>query len=653
MIHLRPVLTMRGVSKLGNNEYEGRSAFLFMTQTIDKKSRFLPLLPSDSPVSISGLPDATSVEDAGEGGALSFPVVGVGASAGGVEALQRLFKLLPAGKDIAYVVVVHLARDYPSHLADILARITSMPVAQVTGSTAVQPNSVYVIPPGHYLIFSSGYLHLEAIGELRAQRKAVDVLFTSLAEEQRERSIGIVLTGADHDGTVGLKAIKAAGGMIIAQAPETAEHANMPESAVQTGLVDHVVPIEEMAEILIQYIGRSSLWRSASPPTSAEEDTKALKDILALMRTLGRMDFRGYKEGMLMRRLKRRMALQGCDSVAAYSQQLQAQHEEVEALRRDFLINVTEFFREPRAWGALEESVLQRILDDHQPGEPIRAWVAGCSTGEEAYSLGMTLLEMRRKAGLDIGVRIIASDLDQEALEVARAGGYPDSIANVLNPELLARYFSRVEGSLFRVRKALRECILFSHHNLIADPPFSRMDLISCRNLLIYLKPEVQDQLLRMFHFALKPGGYLFLGKSETVGSRYSLFTPISKEFRIYQSKETLKRMPVRLPLVPGAAGTHVSTGAGAGQPKRAQYSEMVRELLLKQRLATAVLIDQESQVLYFYGPTRDFIAQPEGAATHDLLSLVSERLRVALRGVIHSVRDEGKTGEIVLECPP
>ncbi len=242
--------------------------------------------------------------------------------------------------------------------------------------------------------------------------------------------------------------------------------------------------------------------------------------------------------------------------------------------------------------------------------------------------------------------------LDHASLEVARKGIYPGSIANVLNPELLARYFTRIEGNRFRVRKTLRESVLFSQHNLIADPPFSRMDLISCRNLLIYMKPEVQDQLFRMFHFALKPEGYLFLGKSETVGEHHQLFTPVSKKFRLYQSKETPRRVPVRLPLIPDTSVTRLSAEVPRTQPRHVEYAELVRELLLKQRLVTAS-IDRDSQVLYFYGPTRDFITQPEGAATRDLLSMVSDKLRLALRAVIHSVREEGKTGEVILERPP
>ena len=623
-----------------------------MTQVDGKKSEPFPLLPGGSPVEISGLPDALSIESTLGREPLPFPIVGIGASAGGVEALQRLFRFLPAAGDIAYIVVMHFAPDRPSHLADILAKVTSMPVVQIKEDLPIEPGSVYVIPPGRYLIFDSGYLRLERIPESRHSRKAIDVLFTSLAEEQRERAICIVLTGADHDGTVGLKAIKAVGGMVIVQEPGTAQHADMPESAIQTGLVDYVVPIEEMAQTLAQYIDHSSLWRHAPPPSALREDTQALNDIVAFMRIRAGADFRGYKEGMLMRRAKRRMALRGFESLPAYLKHLQTNKEEIEALRKDLLINVTEFFREPQAWQALEESVLSRIIDDRNSGQPLRAWVAGCSTGEEAYSLGIALFEKRQKAGLDIGLNIIASDLDHSALEVARAGIYPGTIANLLNPELLARYFTRIEGNRFKVRKAIRESILFSQHNLISDPPFSRMDLISCRNLLIYMRPEVQDQLFRMFHFALRPGGYLFLGKSETVGVHHELFTSISKKFRLYQSKETAHRMPVRLPLIPNTSATRVSAEAWVGQPRRPEYAELVRELLLKQRVTTAVLIDRDSQVLYFYGPTRHFIVQPEGAATRDLLSMVPDRLRMAVRAVAHSARKEGKA-EAILECPP
>lgn len=625
-----------------------------MTQADDKKSEPYPLLPDGSPVSISGLPDARTIESSTQGESIPFPVVGIGASAGGVEALQRLFKFLPADKDIAYIVVVHLAPDHPSHLADILAKATSMPVIQVREDLPVEPNTVYVIPPNHYLILDSGYLRLEQIPQPRPIRKVIDVLFTSLAEEQQERAIGIVLTGGDHDGTVGLKAIKAAGGMVMAQAPQTAQHPSMPESAISTGLVDHVLPIEEMAQTLTQYIDHSSLWRREAASTPAEEETLTLRNIIALLRTHAGVDFRGYKEGMLMRRTKRRMALRGFENLEAYFSYLQNTPKEIRALGEDLLINVTEFFREPQAWQILEEDVLSRIIDNHEPGEPIRAWVAGCATGEEAYSLGMALLELLHKAGLDIAVNIIASDLDPPALEVARAGIYPESIANILNPELLVRYFTRLDGDRFRVRKALRELILFSQHNLIADPPFSRMDLISCRNLLIYMKPEVQEQLLQMFHFALKPGGYLFLGKSETVGAHHELFTPISKQFRLYQAVDTGRKQPIRLPLIPDTLTTRVRAESGGGaQLRRTEYAELVRELLLKQRLATGVLIDRDSQVLYFYGPTKDFLTQPEGAVTRDLLLMASDRMRLALRAVIQSVRSEGKPGEFILECPP
>lgn len=619
-----------------------------MTQANDEKHTAADAVqPSRPTFAEGGLPDAELAE--GSRDASSFPIVGVGASAGGVEALQKLFKLLPSDRGVAYVVVVHLAPDHPSHLADILAKSTPIPVVQVLADVVVEANNVYVIPPNHFLTLSGGFLRIQQIPQPRPLSRAVDRLFVSLAEELHERAMCIVLTGADHDGTVGLKAIKAVGGMVMAQLPETAEHRGMPESAIHTGLVDYVLPIENMGEKLLQYIERSALWQpEVAAPT---EDTKALTEVVNLLATRGVGDFRGYKEGMLMRRTKRRAALHGLPSLDAYIAYLQKDPHEVRALGADFLIKVTEFFREPAAWLALEQQILPRILETIVPGEPLRIWVAGCATGEEAYSIGITLLEMMNKGGLSVKLNIIGSDLDAPSLEVARAGRYPESIAAVLNPELLARYFIRSDDGQFVVRKALRESVIFSQHNLLADPPFSHMNLVSCRNLLIYMKPEVQDKILRMFHFALKPEGYLFLGKSETIGEDLGLFTPVDKQHRLYRSVPTERKIPVKLPLVPDTSTTRLRNHSGA-HAERVTHAELVRELLLKQRSATAVLIDNNAQVLYFYGPTHDFIRQPEGAATRDLLSMVSDEIRIALRGVIHAVHNEEKSGEIVLPAP-
>jgi two-component system CheB/CheR fusion protein len=536
--------------------------------------------PADSPFTQGGLPDVGwTDEPATRNEQSSFPIVGVGASAGGVEALQRLFKSLPSDRGIAYVVVVHLAPDHPSHLADILAKSTSMHVAQVLADTAVEANTIYVIPPNHFLTLESGLLR-------------------SLAEELQERSICIVLTGADHDGTVGLKAVKAVGGMVMAQLPETAQHPGMPESAVHTGLVDYILPIEEMGRKLTQYIDQSALWQPTLPAPA--EDARVLGEIVNLLCTRGGGDFRGYKEGMLVRRTKRRMALQGLNSLDAYLDYLRKTPGEVRMLGADFLIKVTEFFREPAAWQALEQQILPKIIESLEPGEPLRVWVAGCATGEEAYSMGIILLELMSKGGVSIKLNIIGSDLDHSSLEAARAGRYPESIATVLKPELLARYFIRSDDGQFVVRKALRESVIFSQHNLLADPPFSHMNLVSCRNLLIYLQPEVQDKILRMFHFALNPEGYLFLGKSETIGEHHELFTPVDKQHRLYRSVTTERKIPVKLPLVPDASATRVGSQP-VGHSARLAHAELVRELLLRQRSATAVLIDHNSQVLYFY----------------------------------------------------
>jgi two-component system CheB/CheR fusion protein len=623
-----------------------------MTQADEKKSSPDILQPRNSRFTEMGLPDVQfKTESAAGDKPPSFPIVGVGASAGGVEALQRLFKSLAPDRGIAYVAVVHLAPAYPSHLADILAKSTSMPVVQVSADVAVKPDTVYVIPPNYFLTLDGGFLHIHQIPQPRPLPRAIDRFFISLAEEQQERAICIVLTGADHDGTIGLKAIKAAGGMVMAQLPETAQHPGMPASAIHTGLVDYILPIEDMGERLFQYIDQSALWQSELPAIPVEE-TGALGEIVALLGTRGGGDFRGYKEGMLMRRTKRRMALQGLTSLEAYAAHLRENPDEVRALGADFLINVTEFFREAQAWEALEQQVLPEIIETLAPGETLRVWVAGCATGEEAYSMAITLLELISKGGVHVTLNIIGSDLDHSSLEVARAGIYPESIAAVLKPELLARYFIREDGGQFRARKVLRESIMFSQHNLLSDPPFSHMSLVSCRNLLIYMKPDVQDKLIQMFHFALKPGGYLFLGKSETIGEHNELFTPVDKPYRIYRCLPTERKIPVKLPLVADTSTTRLGSNPTAGQSPRVAYAEMVRELLLRQRSATAVLIDRDLQVLYFYGPTRDFMWQPEGATTRDLLAMVSDEMRIALRAVIHSVVKEGKSGEIILPAP-
>ncbi|MDN5752496.1 MAG: ATP-binding protein [Nitrosospira sp.] len=584
-----------------------------------------------------------------------FPIVGIGTSAGGVEALQRLVQTLHPPRGIAYVVVMHLAPNRPSHLAEILATKASMPVVQPAGDMRVEPDRIYVIPPNRYLSFERGFLRLEPLPQSRHHDKAIDHLFMSLAKEQRERAIGIILTGSGQDGTVGVEAIKAAGGMVMVQAPGGAEHPDMPESAVDTGLVDYVLPIEEMGKTLTAYLDHFSVEQLETPAKPAEDETRALQEILALLRARGGGDFRGYKEGMLMRRAKRRMALQGQSDLGAYAAYLRETPSEIPALGADLLIKVTEFFRDPKTWQALEEQLLPAIIENHVPGQPLRVWVAGCATGEEAYSMGMVLLELLNKEGRGIKLNIIASDIDYPSLQVARAGSYPASIAKALKPDLLARYFTRQDSGRFVAGSALRESITFSHHNLLADPPFSHINLISCRNLLIYLKPEVQDKLLRIFHFALCSEGYLFLGKSETVGELHERFTPIDKRYRFYRSLPSERKMPVQLPLVPDTSTTRLrSYDAAAGhQRPRAVHAELVRELLLKQRSATAVLIDRDWQALYFYGPTQEFIWQPEGAATRDLLAMVSDEVRIALRAAVHSVRNEGHAGEIIIPPPP
>ncbi|PSJ16120.1 CheR family methyltransferase [Nitrosomonas supralitoralis] len=603
---------------------------------------------SVNPFTDHGLPDAEIKEDSALGlKSSTFPIVGVGASAGGVDALQRLFKSLPSDHSIAYVVVVHLSPKFPSQLADILAKSTSLSVVQVTSDIAIETNTIYIISPNNFLTLSDGLLRIQQIPQPRPLLKSIDHLFVSLAAELQEKSICIVLTGGDHDGTIGLKAIKAAGGMAMAQLPETAQHPDMPKSAIHTGLVDYVLPIEQMGEKLIHYIDQTGFWRFETP-LAPEKESQKMGHILNLIGTHGGGDFRGYKPGMLMRRTKRRMALHGLSELDGYLEYLKKNPNEVLALGADFLIKVTEFFREPAAWQALQQLVLPKIIENIAPGRPLRIWVAGCATGEEAYSMAITMLEFLSIRKVNIKLNIIGSDLDLRSLKVARSGSYPESIKTVLKPELLARYFVRESDGRFKVRKLLRESVMFSHHNFLVDPPFSQMDLISCRNLLIYIQPEIQDKILRMFHFALNPAGYLFLGKSETIGEHHELFVPMNKQHRIYRNVPTERKIPLKLPLVVDAMTTRLQNQP-TERTVRVEHAELVRELLLRQRSATAVLIDGDNQILYFYGHTQNLMWQPEGATTRNLLSMVSDEMRIALRAVIHSVRNEDKKGEIIL----
>ncbi len=470
-----------------------------------------------------------------------FPIVGIGASAGGLAAFEAFFSAMPADTEMgmAFVLVQHLAPDHKSILSDLVKRYTRMQVFEVEDGMAVKPNCAYIIPPNRDMAFLDGTLQLLEPAAPRGQRLPIDFFFRSLAHDQRERAICIVLSGTGSDGTLGVRAVKGEGGMVMAQNPESTEYDGMPRSAIATGLVDFVLPPAEMPAQLIAYVTHAfgKVSRPVTPPAPKAEDE--LKKICILLRVQTGHDFSQYKQNTIVRRVERRMAIHQIERLDGYVRYLQQNPDEVEALFRDLLIGVTSFFRDPEAFTALEAQAIPRLFAGKPAGAAIRVWVPGCSTGDEAYSIAILLQERVAALRQNYKLQVFATDIDSKAIEQARTGVYPASIGADISPERLARFFVKEpDDSAYRVHKGIRDLLVFSEQDVTQDPPFSKLDLISCRNLLIYMGGELQKKLIPLFHYALNPGGFLFLGTSETVGEFADLFTTLDRRWKLYQRKE-------------------------------------------------------------------------------------------------------------------
>lgn len=478
----------------------------------------------------------------------AFPIVGIGASAGGLPAFEAFFSGLPADREMgmAFVLVQHLAPDHKSILADLLRRFTWMAVFEVEDGIVVQPNCVYIIPPNYDMAFLNGALQLLEPSAPRGHRLPIDFFFRSLAHDQREHAIGIILSGTGSDGTLGLRAIKSEGGIIMAQNPESCEFDGMPRSAIATGLVDYELPPAEMPDQLVAYVthayGKLPRHSSEQSPISGEG---AMKKIFSLIRTQMGHDFSQYKPSTLDRRIARRMAVHQIEGIENYVKYMLQTPVEVEALFLDLLIGVTSFFRDPEAFHVLEKEVITRIFAEKSPGASIRVWSAGCSTGEEPYSLAILLQERMEVLTESYTLQVFATDIDSRAIATARAGLYPASIATDISPHRLARYFTATaDGNFYRINQSVRDLLIFSEQDLIKDPPFSRLDLISCRNLLIYLGSELQKKIIPLFHYALNPGGTLLLGTSEGVGEANELFSALDRKAKLFLRKDGYQDAP-------------------------------------------------------------------------------------------------------------
>ncbi|QDU36859.1 Aerobic respiration control sensor protein ArcB [Maioricimonas rarisocia] len=596
--------------------------------------------------------DSHSVDDdEGQG----FPIAGVGASAGGLGPLKEFFDAMPESPGLAFVVIQHLDPTRPSLTPELLSSHTTMSVTQVAGDVQVNADCVYVIPPNKYLSIADGTLRLSEPKEPRGARMAIDYFLRSLAEDQQQCAIGVIFSGTGTDGTLGIKAVKAAGGLVMVQEPATADFDGMPRSAIETGAVDYVLPVAEIPGKLVDYArhpyvlepradeeAASQETAPAGQQKSDDEQKDSLSNVLAALRSQSRFDFRAYKTSTLLRRTRRRMCLLRLDDVDDYRDYLQEHPEEADALVKDMLISVTDFFRDRDAWDTLQELVIAPLVAGKDMDEPIRVWVSGCATGEEPYTIAMMLLEELKQASKHCPLQIFASDIDRDALNHARMGRYPASIEADVSPERLQRFFTKLEDDHYQVNKALRESVVFAEQNVIADPPFSRLDLICCRNLLIYLKPEIQDQLISMFHFTLRDGGWMFLGNSETIGRRDDLFRTHSKRWRIFQRTGQSQRADLEIPILLRSSRR---TSEGPVFPTNARNSVHLENLAQRRVLewlaASAVLIDRHWKILYICGDVDAYMSHQSGVPTHDLLANLRPGLRSKLRGAVHQALEQ------------
>ncbi len=570
----------------------------------------------------------------------SFPIVGVGASAGGLEALEGLFQGIPDDPGIGFVIVTHLNPERESLLHEIIARYTKLKVEVASDGELVQPNHVYVLPADAILGIENGALKIRKLEASRRERKPIDIFLSALAKDRGEYAASIVLSGGDGDGTLGTKAIKERGGLTMAQVANGhgPAHSGMPDSAISTGFVDFAIPVDQMGTKLIEYCrGLRLLDGGVDPSRRADSDSKwreAREEIYKLLRNQAGHDFAGYKTKTFIRRVQRRMLVLRLDDVEAYIEVLRQDPKEIEALFRDLLINVTNFFRDTDAFDTLGRLVIPKLLEGRGANDVIRIWVPGCSTGEEAYSIAILMREHMQTMNALPQVQIFATDIDEHALTVARSGRYPAALLDGVSPERKKRFFIADAGG-YVVSKDIRDCCIFSSHSVIKDPPFSRIDLVSCRNLLIYFASEVQRHVIPIFHYSLRPRGFLFLGISENIGQFSDLFIPLEKKERLFRRVDVSAVTP-RLPHAVTALRMAPSGNRVQSPPRTATGWIALRQAIETQVLEgfapPFVVVDREGDVIYYSARTGKYLEPGAGAPTRQLLHLARKGLRLELR---------------------
>jgi two-component system CheB/CheR fusion protein len=610
----------------------------------------------------------------------SFPIVALGGSAGGLRAFTAFFQAVQAAgdcEDIAFVVISHLSPDQKSQMTELLQRVVRLPVSEVAGRTRIEAGHVYVLAPGQTLIVRQGNLEPRK-RETGPFHHPVDDLFASLGKDAGPSAVAVVMSGTGSNGSAALSAIREGGGLVLAQDPETAEFSEMPRRAIETGFVDSVLPPEEMIATILRYKehllspsgggieGESTFAQQAPERQETAEDQKAFKAILGLLRARTSVDFRNYKAGTLQRRMSRRISFLRLSGLDAYAKYVHEHPEEINALADDLLIAVTSFFRDQEAWNTLRSEVVRPLIAVHATDQPFRAWDAGCASGEEAYSLAILLNEEMAAQEKSFPIEIFATDPSAAALARARAGHYPDAAVQHLPKKLQETYFEQ-EDDIARVTRRLRECVVFAPQNAVQDPPFSRIHLVICRNVLIYLQPEVQQKVIRLFHFALSEGGYLFLGSAESLGNSEHLFETISKKWRIYRRIGPTRHDLIEFP-IPQGANRYVPPYpslemARQGAPRG---SEEALQALAARHAPPAVLVDGNLVALYYHGAMERFLKPQLGEPTQDITALARDGLGLRLRRLVEKAketsspqsdsaqfRSDGKVSHVVIEAVP
>lgn len=589
-----------------------------------------------------------------------FPIVGIGASAGGLSAFESFFRSLPQNEilDMAFVLVQHLAPDHSSILSELIRNYTGMKVYEVEDGMPVARNCVYVIPPNHDMGILNGTLQLLKPTEPRGLRLPIDYFFTSLAQDQRQLAVGIILSGTGSDGSQGVRAIKDEGGLVMVQSPESTEFDGMPRSAIKTGVIDYVCDVNELSLRLVELAPRIYGSLPRLPTKRTVEVENAIQKIFVLLRARTGHDFSSYKTNTIDRRIERRLAVNQVDSLQEYIKVMQRNPSEIDALFHDLLIGVTNFFRDPEVFEQLQKLLANLVTEKSATGVPLRVWVGGCSTGEEAYSIAILLDELLEELQAEcfttFKVQVFASDIDRRAIATARTGLYPTNISEHISPARLARYFTfDAENNGYRIHKRIREMLVFSEHDINRDPPFSKLDLISCRNLMIYLGGDLQRRLIPLFHFSLNPNGLLLLGSSEGIGEFDKLFSPLDRKAKLYQRKPDFDGMPRAnlprsSPLTPQVIDVTKARDIYNPAPKL-PLRDLAEQAVLSLIAPAAALVNDKGDIFYLLGRTGMFLEPSAGEPTvNNILKMAREGLRYQLATALHKVASTQQTVHVL-----